>query len=80
MLLGTIRYFYVPDLVWWAYEKCPKYREVAAILEEVGDDGSLADRAFAAIADGLRREIESWAQDAATVKTFWDTVRKPPPD
>ena len=78
LLLGTIKYFYVPDLVWWAYQECPRYREVAAILEGEEDDGTLADRAFDAIADGLRREVESWAEDAATVKSFWDSVRNQP--
>ena len=76
ILLGMVKYFFVPDLYWWAYEECPGYSELHATLSGMDDDGTLADRAFAMLAEELRTEVESSSDEAAAIKSFWDSVRK----
>lgn len=76
LLLGTIKYFFVPDLLWRAYDDCPGYAELQAFYQQE-DDGTLVDRAFTALAAGLQAEVESWTDDAAAVKSFWDRIKKP---
>jgi len=76
LLLGTVKYFFVPDLHWWAYQDCPGYPALEALFESLAGDPASVDIAFNALVEGLRGEVETWADDAATVKAFWDSVRK----
>jgi hypothetical protein len=76
LLLGTVKYFFVPDLQWWAYEDCPGYPALEALFKSHAGDPANVDIAFEALAEGLRGEVETWGDEAATVKTFWDHLRK----
>jgi hypothetical protein len=75
LLLGSVKYFFVPDLQWRAYEDCPGYSDLKALLQSRSDDPRLADHAFAALLEGLRDEVESSADEAAQIKSFWDDVK-----
>jgi hypothetical protein len=82
LLLGTIKYFYVPDLFWRpGREDCPGYAKLQAFYErkddelaDLGFDGALADLAFGSLASGLLAEIESSSGEAAAIKSFWDRI------
>jgi hypothetical protein len=76
LLLGTVKYFFVPDLHWWAYEDCPGYPALEAVLESHADDPADVDISFDALVEMLRGEVETWGDDSATVKAFWDSARK----
>jgi hypothetical protein len=75
LLLGIIKYYFVPDLDWWAYTQCPGYSELQEILSDADGDRVLADHAFAVLAAELRTEIDSSSDQAAAIKSFWDSVR-----
>jgi hypothetical protein len=82
LLLGTIKYFLIPDLYWRAWEDCPGYPELQALYERTNDgrladlgfDGTLEDFAFGALGAGLRAEVESSSGEAAAIKSFWDGI------
>jgi hypothetical protein len=75
LLLGSIKYFSVPDLAWRGYEDCAGYLELQALYEQRHDDGTLADFAFQTLATGLRREVESSSGEAAAVRSFWGAMK-----
>jgi len=76
LLLGTVKYFFVPDLHWWAHEDCPGYPALEALFESRAGDPASVDTAFDALVEGLRSEVDTWRDEAATVKAFWDSMRK----
>ena len=74
LLLGTIKFFYVPDLEYWRYEHNPNFGTLSEMLTE-NERPSLVEDAFDALAASFRREVETWGETATSVNAFWDAAR-----
>jgi hypothetical protein len=73
LLMGTIKYFFIPDLVFWRYRPNPNYAELVQVFEEMDHD-SLVERAFSVLLDRFRTLVDDWSVSAASIREFWDTA------
>jgi hypothetical protein len=73
LLLGTIKYFHVPNLEFWRYENNPNFEGVTEVLDD-NQRPCLVNDAFDALVNGFRRQVESWGETAESVRAFWEAI------
>lgn len=75
VLLGSVKYFLLPDLWFWRYRDLPDYGKLSDLYDSNADP-SLRLKACEWLQLSLSNEIERWSGVAAEQRSFWDRAYK----
>lgn len=73
--LAWIKYFYVPDLVFWRYDLLPGYDQFAEEMTAGVERAAMEESALADLVGQFRQEVAAWQATASDAKQFWSAVR-----
>lgn len=73
ILLGLVKYFYVPDLDFWRYKYLPGYEELTKVLEETPRE-DLKEIAFDTLKEQFQQRVEAWRETAKQAAEFWSAA------
>lgn len=76
LLLGWVKYFYIPDLDYHRYERLSGYREFLKIVERFGDGLDTRGIMLLWLKQRFKQEVEEWTDTAKQARQFWDSVHE----